>query len=761
MKLRLSPRLTALLLLLTLIALLLPAALSVPVATDASYAIVPKDSEGIRLHQRYLARYPRDFGAAIALWGLACSDSGWKLLETVEEKLDRLPVVDRVTALPTSDYVRDMDGVVAVDDFGKVEFATAEQRCRAAAEYEPYKELLINSGRTAVAIYITAAREVNEIEFSDAVNETLDSVRPEVESLGGRIAVTGEAITSAELTRLTEKSSRLIAAVGATMFVVVWLMTGNAMVGALALISGFFAIIGTFGVMGYLQLTRTPVNSIVVNLLIPIAAAFTIHAYSYVKSAEMLILRMFPKRAIKPFFFAALTTAIGFGATALSKSPDVRTMGLLGIVGIFFCLLSMFLLVFPVLAGSRKSGEKRVTGVGVADVTENAKAIHPTDVTNVTKTLSENSLPPLRPILAISFFVLLVLFSGIGLSKLQIDYVPASYFEENNPVRSAYDDVGKEFGHYTIPLVIETGEIDSATEPDAWKPLVELVEQERAQSQSMRISWFYDQMSAITKAFTADSESPLNFPETREQFAQFLILFDSFDLEPFLDADRRSFVILFQVPFDGSTEFLEFKSRVKEFLVSHKIEGEIVGRVNNFFSIGQQIGLDNITSIIAGLTAILLALWLLLRSFRMAIIGTLVNGLPILACLGALGLLGIPLDLGSSIVAAVALGIAVDDSSHFLMRYQSLKRKGISCSECARRALEELRNPILTTTLAVVAGFSWMNLAEMTPFLSFSRVLSVALIIALLADLYLLPYLLAKFDRPLRRFRTPAEPLET
>ena len=724
MKFAPSPRHYAFLLFALLLVVCLPAALTVPVATDASYAIVPDDSEGVRQHRKYLALFPRDFGAVIAVWDMACSESGWQLLETLEQRLDSLSVADRVTALPTSDYVRDENGIVAVDDFGRVEFASPEERCDAAAHYKPYQNLLINSDQTAVAIYVTAARDVNEMEFSKAINSVLESVRPEIHAAGGRLEVTGEPIISAELTRLTQSSSRLIAAVALTMFLIVWLMSGSMLVGALALASGFFAIVGTFGVMGLLQLTRTPVNSIVINLLIPIAAAFSIHAHGYAKSAQLLIYGIFPKRAIKPFLFATLTTAIGFGATALSESPDVRIMGMLGVTGIFFCLLAMFLLVFPVLIS----------------------AFHTSRTTPTNEPLNT---PALHPKFATLFLLLLFLISATGIARLEINYVPADYFQHNNPVRKAYESVGKEFGHYTIPLLIETGSIGSVDDPHVWTQLAPLIEREREQTNSMRISWFYDQMQAITVAFTADSETPLDFPETREQFAQFLLWFDPYDLEPFIDADRSSYVALFQVPYDGSKEFLEFKSRVQDYLAEHQINGEIVGRVNNFFSIGQQIGLDNILSIAAGLSLIFLALWVLLRSFRIALIGALVNGFPIVACLGSLGLLGIPLDLGSSIVAAVALGIAVDDSSHFLMRYQSLKRKRLSCEECARRALQELKKPILTTTLAIVAGFAWMNLAEMTPFHSFSRVLSVALIIALIADLYVLPYLVARFDRPL------------
>ena len=112
-----------------------------------------------------------------------------------------------------------------------------------------------------------------------------------------------------------------------------------------------------------------------------------------------------------------------------------------------------------------------------------------------------------------------------------------------------------------------------------------------------------------------------------------------------------------------------------------------------------------------------------------------------------MGLLKIDLDIGSSIVAAIALGLVVDDTGHMLVRYRAHRLNGLSPHDAAYQMLCELWRPVAVTTLVICIGFSVMNFADMIPFHTFSRLLSATMLYALVTDLLLLPALLVQFDR--------------
>ena len=133
------------------------------------------------------------------------------------------------------------------------------------------------------------------------------------------------------------------------------------------------------------------------------------------------------------------------------------------------------------------------------------------------------------------------------------------------------------------------------------------------------------------------------------------------------------------------------------------------------------------------------------RSIPLALIGIVVNALPVLSGLAILGTLGVPIDLGSSVVAAMAFGIVLDDSTHLLVRVQQLVRSGYDPSTAVVRAVRDLIAPIMTTTGIICAGFVVLYFAQMQPFNDFATVILTTLISALVTDILILPLLVRRF----------------
>ncbi|MBV1905226.1 MAG: MMPL family transporter [Pseudomonadales bacterium] len=710
--------------------LMIPLTMSVKITPDAGSALVPRNDENAARYKKYLSHFPNDFIAIIHLSGLTCSAPGWSLIQEIESTAKSLDIVYKTVSVASAKYVSNIDDELDVRDFSELDFATPQSRCDAAAKYTPFQNILITPQSKNIAIYIVAQKGyLNAIAFTQALTEVLEPFRIRISDLGGEYRLAGEPVVSAELSEETSQGTTALILACLTMFAIVWLITRSLAVAIVAIACGCFSLLTTFAVMGLLNIELSPVTLIVGNLLFPLAAAFTIHAHGYISRSQHFINNLVPASAIKPFLFATLTTMIGFGTTAFSNSPDVQRMGFLGVVGIAACCVAVFLLVFPMLTHLQSS---------------------------------RTHLPPER-FHSTNFKLAAVLLLGfisitlVGTIQLTINYSPNDYLKHSNKVRQDYEAVAKDFGRYTIPMLVVMDEADAALDPEPWLTTHRFISRLNEKFPDTQASWLYSQLSEMTEAFLygappLDEDQPRQtFPENREQIAQFLLWYDESDLESFIDENRQQFTVLFQTPLEGSIEFIEFEEEVQSFAKESGMQVNLIGRVANNFRIGHQVGIDNLYGVAIGLTLIFMVFLVMLKSPLLAVIGVIVNGLPVMACLGTLALLNIPLDLGSSIVASICLGIAVDDTSHYLMRYQAIRtEKNCSPAIAAGLTSGELSRPIITTTLAIVVGFLWMNLADLVPLQSFSRILSIALLVGLATDLWVLPALLARFDRRLQ-----------
>jgi predicted RND superfamily exporter protein len=133
---------------------------------------------------------------------------------------------------------------------------------------------------------------------------------------------------------------------------------------------------------------------------------------------------------------------------------------------------------------------------------------------------------------------------------------------------------------------------------------------------------------------------------------------------------------------------------------------------------------------------------LCLRSVPLALLALVPTTLPVLLTLGAMGVLGVPLDIGTAMVAAIVLGLGVDEALHLLSAYRRLRESGLSRPEAAPASVREVGRALLTSAAALGAGFLVLVLVPWESLASFGAVSVVAIAASLLADLLVLPALM-------------------
>lgn len=668
-------------------------------------------------YAEYLTRFPNDQGAILVAQGLICEAAGWALFQELERELRDSGLLEKTLSIasPEAKYVTATADQLDLERFSDVDFDSPQARCDAALGYPPFASLLINDDFDA-ALILLAKAGVDPVTFSRELEAMVASYSAEAKSLDGNLVVTGEPVMSAEVSRVVERDSIYVVVTLLLLLLVIYYLTRSLYTILATFLMCVFVLGITYGAMGWFGAELTPATSLVVFLLVPLSAAFVIHAYGYiVRSLESEDSVGTPRSA---FLLAGLTTAIGFAFTGFTPAKDIQLLAMMGVVGITAATAGVFLIVLPLLESVRR-----------------ARFMYPINLSY--KVLG-------NPVIGYSVLIFLVLVAVFGLSRIEFNYGPTQYLPDSNTVRADFLRAGEKFGRMNLPLMIA---VDDVNDPALWKELNVLASKlEDFPLGTIRVSWFYKQMASLSKALSLDEDGNfLPFPTSKEEFSQLLLLFDPADTEMYFDQEKEFVLMMLQIPFEGSSEYFELKGVVDEFFENSPLEGYLVGRVGSFFETGHRLGADTFRGLAIGGIVIFFILWILFGSFLMALAGIFVNVLPVLAGIGVMGILKIDIDMGSSIVAAVAFGIILDDSTHLLARVKTLVKSGYDPSTSVARTIRELAAPIFATTVAISVGFSILLLAEMQPFNDFAVVILVTLLMALASDLLLLPLLVRKF----------------
>ena len=204
------------------------------------------------------------------------------------------------------------------------------------------------------------------------------------------------------------------------------------------------------------------------------------------------------------------------------------------------------------------------------------------------------------------------------------------------------------------------------------------------------------------------------------------------------------------MPFVNATYFVDF-TRKLDALVAEELDGEADYVVTGLLTLLTGIlvaVIDSMTrSYVIALAIITPLMMLLLGSLRRGIVSMFPNLIPVLSAVGLMGWLGIYLDSTTMMVGAMIIGLAVDDTIHFMHKFQ---RYFDATGDFEGAILETLRttgSALMVTTLVITAGFLMFTLAGMSNARAFGYAASFACVVAFLADLLICPALLSLLNR--------------
>jgi len=227
---------------------------------------------------------------------------------------------------------------------------------------------------------------------------------------------------------------------------------------------------------------------------------------------------------------------------------------------------------------------------------------------------------------------------------------------------------------------------------------------------------------------------------------------DAGDLKNFITPDRRNGRILVTIRDVGSAQSMVFIEELEAefdeiFAAADGVEYRLTGDAYVATMAMDGFIRDLFTSLLGASVAIFLVLGLLFRSLRIGLISILPNLTPLLVTLGYMSLRGYTMNAGNVIVFAISLGIAVDDTIHFLARFREELARGATVRDAVHRTGLGSGRAIVLTSVLIVLGLSILYQSNFVPTRRFAELTSITMIAALLGDLLLLPACLVLFTK--------------
>jgi hypothetical protein len=502
------------------------------------------------------------------------------------------------------------------------------------------------------------------------------------------------------------------------------------------------SIVTAMGSAGWLGIALTPPSASAPTLILTLAVADCVHLLVSMLH-EMRMGR--DKRAavvealrinFNPIFLTSLTTAIGFLSMNFSDAPPFRDLGNITAMGVAYAFvlavtfLPALMCVLPVRI--RVRAEDEVTRMDhFASFVINQR----------------------KPLLIGMSVVIVALVALVP--KNEINDVFVEYFDDSVLFRQHADHITDELsGMYFIDYSLDSGESSGISEPDFLNKLQAFESWLKAQPEVMHVNAYSEVMRKLNQNMHADDPSWYRLPDERELAAQYLLLYEmslpyGLDLNNQINVDKSATRVNVTIQTLSTSQVYAFEDRVAAWFDENApaLKTEGASPTVMFSHIAQR----NIASMLGGTTlAIVLisgVLMVALRSLKYGLISLLPNLVPAGMGFGLWYLLVGEVGLAVSVVAAMTLGIVVDDTIHFLSKYLRARReKGLDAREAVRYAFHTVGVALTVTTIVLTAGFLMLATSAFEINSSMGLLTAVTITIALIVDFLFLPPLLIMIE---------------
>lgn len=649
-------------------------------------------------------------------------------IEALARTLSKIPGVSQVVSLPGIKKAMDITEKWDLEAFRDI--------IRPVTLFE--RNIVSRDGRTTVISLVLEDVRVKDRVIS-AVAEAMDR-----EKGFSSLYQIGMPVVSKALTDFTERDFMTLPAMTFGIIVLILFVLFRSFRGILIPAGTvLICLVWTFGMMAWTETPLSLLTMIVPIFLIAVGTAYCNYVFAEYQSAlegartpQEATFRCFQGIAF-PTTLAVATTIIGLGSLLINRISAIQEFAAFSCFGILSMLLLVLTLLPSVMAllpfprTSRPKGGIRSGGFE-----------------RILSRLLDLSLNHQR--WTFTAMGLVALAGALGLLRLEVETNPVGFFKEHTEIARNFRDIYRDMaGSFPVNVVVDSREESSFEDPANLRRILELQAFLEGLPGVDKTLSFVDYLKLVNYATNRYEEKAYVLPE--EAF-EIRLLVNSFKtmlgedmLRRFVDGSFSRTNVLLRTHIASSKDFLALRDRIRTYLSEHfprSFTFEVTGIGIVISQSSDLITMGQINSLFTSLGLIFVIMFLLFLSYKVGVVGMVPNLFPILVCFGLMGWTGIPLSMETSLIASIAIGLAMDDTLHYLVYYNQEFKRDLDKKRALKTTSLHMGRPIVCTTITICLGFSVLMLSHFKPTAVFGFLMVVTMFAALIGDLLLLPSLL-------------------
>lgn len=665
-------------------------------------------------------------------------------IEQLVQALSSLESVEHVDSLFNALNIKDQDGVLEV---GPLMDTTPEDpqvlaSAKAKALYSPLlKRNLLSEDGQVTAVTVTVRQDRRDPKFNQQLFQSIERlIAPlrqdfqEVFQVGPpRLNVEIDRAMSLDLMRLTPMATVIL--IGSILY-----FLGTGVAAALPLITAGLSILWTFGFMGYCGLPVTLLTVLLPSLLIVIGSAEDIHMISdYLQAIasghgdRQLAIQIMAKKIALPIIINSFTTILGFYANVFTNIVLIQQFAY---ASSFAMTASFFstVLFLPLVASFFSPKQ-----VKLAPEDERPKGIVGAILDSLERFTTRH-----RKGVVVAVAAITVAFGYIA-CKMQVTNDPISYFKPRHHLVRDAETLRRDLAGMSVFFVtLEAKGPETFKQPDRLRQL-EAVQRWLSAQGFDKAMGLADFLRLVHREMNRGDPAFDRLPDRQDLVEQYLLFFQRSDLERYISADYRIANIVVRHHFSDShtlnLKLAELRRQLPA-LVGEGVTVRFTGENLMINQAAESLFTGELQSLGMLISVVFVIMALMYTSGMAGVVSLIPNLIPIAINFGTMVLLGIPLNPGTTMVSAIAIGISVDDTTHLLSRYNALRKETADAEEALRRTVWGEAVPVMTTTVSLALGFLILMSSTFTIVAQFGLLSALTMVVGLVTDLTITPLLL-------------------
>jgi predicted RND superfamily exporter protein len=357
-----------------------------------------------------------------------------------------------------------------------------------------------------------------------------------------------------------------------------------------------------------------------------------------------------------------------------------------------------------------------------------------------------------RPKTTCVLTVLATIVCLFGIARLEVSFDVIRTFGLGVPYVNRLHEIGKtKVGSaYSYDVALEFAQPGDAKDPANLRKFQQLVEEVKGFPLTKKAASLLDIVQDMNQVLHSGDPAYYRIPETRDMVAQLLLLYENAggaEAEKWVDYDYQRLRLMVEIADyssgEAARELRLIQQRGRELFPDAKVL--LIGSVSQFTVMLDYVTKGQIKSFFIALGVIALLMSLVFGSLKTGLIGMIPNISPALAVGGIMGFTGIPLDMITVTIMPMLLGLAVDDTIHFINHSQLEFTVTRSYGESVRRVFVSVGTALFLTTMVLILNFSAYLVSAARVFVNMGMLVAAGLLAALAADYFVTPVLLHLF----------------